>query len=589
MIIMATYDTQYLVAIMHEANTAAHGQKGGVYQRAAAFLGVSVQTLHRELSQVRVRSRKQRTDAGNCVLLLDEAKIISAYLMEGYRKNNKKMLSIGTAVESLRANGMIVASAIDEDGVMRNLSDSAISRALRTYNLHPEQLRRPTPHIHLRSKHPNHVWQVDASVCTLYYLPTGARLEETDKAVHYKNKPDNVAKISQERVIRYVGTDHCTGLVRWRYYPHSESGENTVKFLAWLMMPKAKLTHDPFHGAPFILMVDPGATSAGLVQRFCDRLTIDLHVNKPGAPRSKGQVEKGNDMVETNFEQGLRFCSRKIGCIDDLNALADIYQVHWNATAIHSRHGMTRFSAWLLIKPEELRVIHESVDLLSLATSKPETRKVEGDLTVSYQARKWQVKAVPFASVGDELAVCSNPLNGQVMAIVYGEDGHETYIQLEELQKDELWGFYDGATIGDNYVSHEDTVLDKNRKAVAQIATGANSFAEAEKLRKRKGYDAFGGQVDPYKTAKEANLPMILPKSGTALDNAQPNIELTRMNTVQMAKWMKGRLGDDWQPSLLAELTKQFPTGATEPELEQVLTDLNAGRTVTGKARLQAV
>ncbi|WP_054772764.1 hypothetical protein [Methylogaea oryzae] len=40
------------------------------------------------------------------------------------------------------------------------------------------------------------------------------------------------------RVIRYVITDHCTNLTRWRYYPHSESGEHTVRFLAWAMRPR---------------------------------------------------------------------------------------------------------------------------------------------------------------------------------------------------------------------------------------------------------------------------------------------------------------------------------------------------------------
>jgi len=584
---MASYDTEYLVSIMREAAQAGHGQKTVIYQRAADFLGISLPTLHRELAKVRPNTRKQRTDAGDHTLTLSDAKIISAYLMEGYRKNDKKMISIGAAVESLRANGLVTAAAIDADGVMQMLSDSAIARALRTYKVHPEQLRRPSPHIHLKSKHPNHVWQVDASVCTLYYLPSGGSLIETHRAIHYKNKPENIEAITQQRVIRYVITDHCTGMIRWRYYPHSESGENTVKFIAWAVMPKGDLGKDPFYGVPFILMVDPGATAAGLVQRFCDRLSIELHVNKPGAPRSKGSVENGQDIVETNFEQGLRFCSSKIGSIDDLNAIADTYQVYFNATAIHSRHKMTRVNAWMHIKQAELRIINPKVDLLALATSKPEVRVINGDLTINYLSRKWKVQPVPFASVGDDLTVCRNPLNDQVMAIIYDEAGQETYIQLEEMAQDN-WGFYEGATIGENYVSHKDTALDRNRKEVAQIATGAESVEEAEKIRRRKGYEAFNGLVDPYKAAK-TDLPMVLPKTGSDLADPSITIEYTRKNHAQMAIWLRNSLGDDYSPQILGELKTNYPNGATEPELDEVLEHLRAGRSAAGKARLKAV
>lgn len=589
---MASINTEYLVALAHEANAAPHGHKGSIYKRACDFLGVSMQTLHREMAALRTTKRKRRSDAGCHQLPLEEAKIVSAYLMEGYRQNDKKMIKVEAAVESLRANGLILAAAIDTDtGEMTPLSASAVSRALRSYNLHPEQLRRPSPHIHLRSKHPNHVWQVDASVCTLYYLPAGEALIETNKAMHYKNKPENMEAISQQRVIRYVLTDHCSGVIRWRYYPHSESGENTVKFLAWAVKPKAKLTQDPFYGVPFMLMVDPGATSAGLVKRFCDRLTIELHVNKPGAPRSKGQVEKGQDIVETNFEQGLRFCGRKIGSIDELNALADIYQRHFNSTAIHTRHGQTRHSAWMHITEEQLRIVHEDVDLFSLATSNPDTRVVGGDLTVQYlgKGRTWKVNNVPFVSVGDTLTVCHNPLSGMVMAVVTGDEGRETYIELQEATRDD-WGFFqDGPVIGESYSSHKDTVLDQNRKEVARIATGAASIDEAEKKRRRKGYEPFDGRIDPFITANTTELPAMLPRAGRDISGQYATTELLKMNSVQAAKWLLGRLGDEYRPELLADVNARFPEGPTEEDLEQVLADLAVGRSASGKARLQAV
>ncbi|MEX3556676.1 MAG: hypothetical protein VB131_09240 [Burkholderia gladioli] len=159
----------------------------------------------------------------------------------------------------MRADGKIRAEYIDmETEEIIALSDSAIIRSLREYRLHPEQLRLPTPHVNLSSPHPNYAWQVDASVCIVYYLPTGGvGLCELKDAVHYKNKPENLKAIEAFRVIRYVIADHCSGVLRWRYYPHAETAQHTVEHLAWGM---AKKDNDPFHGAPRYLMVDPGAT-----------------------------------------------------------------------------------------------------------------------------------------------------------------------------------------------------------------------------------------------------------------------------------------------------------------------------------------
>ncbi|MFO6204436.1 integrase, partial [Pseudomonas aeruginosa] len=106
------------------------------------------------------------------------------------------------AVEALRASKMIRADVIDEDtGEIRPLSISAISRALYSFGVHPQQLLQPAPVSELRSRHPNHVWQIDASLCVLYYLKPGAdehgnglRVMEHDQ--FYKNKPKNVARIA---------------------------------------------------------------------------------------------------------------------------------------------------------------------------------------------------------------------------------------------------------------------------------------------------------------------------------------------------------------------------------------------------------
>ena len=581
--------TQQLVAIAAEADTAGHGNKESIYQRACEQLGKGRATLLKHLKQIAVTApRKRRNDADEVDLLKADADILSAYLMEGYRKNNRKITSLKEAVDILRANGEILAGVTNEEtGEVRLLSESAIARGLRVYGLHPEQLRQMTPHTRLQSLHPNHVWEIDASVCVIYYLPdNGAELIELDEAVHYKNKPENMKAIEQFRVIRYVGTDHTSGVIRYRYYPHAESGEHTVRFMAWMMADKGG--NDPFHGAPLIVMVDPGATSGGLVRRFCLRMGIELIINKRKNARAKGQVEKANHLIETSFEQTLRYLKQRPRNFDEINALADKYQAWYNATRIHTRHKQTRYAVWMTIKPEQLRVTPSAEVLLSLATHEPIKRQVQGDLTVSYKNRTWDVSEVPGVLVKGDVYIHWHPfMIDTAMAVVWG-DGQEQHIALPEKKKNQFGFFDDANIIGQEHKAMKDTVADTNRKRIHQIAAGTTTQAETDKKRERPDYLPFGARIDPLLTSK-VDLPTFIPKRGTALGVATPSVELLRMNGVQMAKWLKGHLVDDYKPSLLAELSKRFPAGATEPELEQVLVELRAGRTVAGKARLQAV
>lgn len=581
--------TQRLVMIADEIAAAGHGNKESIYLRACQELGKSKATLLRHLSRVAVSTpRKRRADAEKVALSLAEAKILSGYLIEGYRKNNRKITSLKEAVKVLRDNGKIDAERVDsQTGEIIPLSESAISRALKVYVLHPDQLRQPTPYNRLRSLHPNHVWEVDASVCVIYYLPDGSsELVELDQAVHYKNKPQNLKAIEQFRVIRYVLTDHASGMIRYRYYPHAESGEHTVRFIAWAM---AKRENDPFHGAPLIIMVDPGATSGGLVRRFCQRMSIELIVNKRGNARGKGSVEKANHLVETSFEQALRYLKPRPANFDELNDIAYRYQLTWNFTQVHSRTKQTRVDVWMTITTEQLRVTPSADVLLQLATQEPIKRQVRGDLTVGFKNRIWNVADVPGVTVKGDVYVHWHPfMVDTAMAVVWDENGQEAHIALPEIKLNAL-GFHEqAAVIGAEHKAKADTIADTHRKQVQQIAAGTSTLAETEKKREKTHYTPFDGTVDPL-IASRKPLPEFINKRGTELGISIPAVELVRMNTVQMAKWLQGRMKSEYQPALLAELTKQFPDGATEPELEQVLADLRAGRTVSGKARLQAV
>lgn len=588
---MSAHYLQRLVAIAAQAQQAGHGNKEPIYQQAMQDLGVSRAKLLADLKQVTVGvNRKRRSDAGKVLLEREEAVVLGAVLSEGYRKNRKKITAVTTGIAMLRTSGLISATKLDkETGEMIKLSDSAIARGLRAHGLHPEQLQQATPHTPLRSEHPNYCWQVDTSVCVLYYLPDNSTaLMELDKAVHYKNRPDKLGAIERFRVIRYVVADHRTGFLAYRYYPHSESGENTVRFLAWAMAEKDN--GNPFHGRPMQIMVDGGATAGGLVRRFCQVMGIELIVNQAYNPRAKGAVEKGNHLIETSFEQALRFHSPRPANFDQLNALADEYQFWWNGTAIHSRTKKTRLAAWMTITDQQLIKTPNAAVLLSLATEKPATPKVNGDLTVQFKTRTWDVSHLPNVMINEKITVHWHPFSeNAAMALVIDENGQEVHIALPEKIKDDFGQFLDAPVIGKEYKSHADTLIDKNRKEVQRLSTGADSLAEVSKKQADKHRIPLAGQADPFKASREAEPPIYLPQRGTEIELAVPQHQELKNNAIKIAVFLKERLGDSYSIAVVQEVTQRYPEGATNSELEAALVNLINGKTATGKPRLAAV
>lgn len=579
-----------LSAVAQAAHNAGHGERGRIYAQACAELGISLQTLHRKLKQISVRGhRKRRADAGNSILERAEAEVISAYVLEHIRKNNKKTKSMQAAISELRYNGVIVAGRVDEEtGEIAPLSDAAIQRALRGYGLHPEQLLAPDPVTPLKSKHPNHVWQIDASLCILYKLPDqpGYGIEEVESTEKYKNKLSHFAKIEHRLVQRYLITDHASCAV-FLYFAFG--GESTESLCMLLIQAIQQRGQYPFYGIPLMIYLDRGsANRSATFKNLCKSLGIRLEFAQRA--RAKGQVEKMHDVVELGFESGLKMAVQ-IRTVEQLNAIGQQW-MHWfNATKKHSRHGKTRYAAWQLIKPHQLITTDLSTEqLLLLAREQPVEKKVTPYLTVNFKGDEYDVSKVPGVMVGEKIQVTRCAFNPDMaQAVLFDADGHEVFHALPVKTKSGDFGFYDdSAVIGEEHKRHADTPAQTARKQLERWAMNAETDAEAEANRKAK-VAPFGGKIDPYKEMSEHQHPAYFPNRATQRELAATAVEQQRMNRVQMAKWLAGRLGDEWQPGMLQELTNSYPDGATEPELEQVLANLRGGRTAGGLAKLQAV
>lgn len=580
--------TQRLVQVAAAAAAAPAGGRQAVYAAACRELGISPATLHRHLGQVTVKpERKQRCDAGAVALCRQDALAISALLMESHRKTGKRLLPIGEAVAMLRANGEVRAErTCAATGEVTALSDSAIARALRYYGLHPDQLNRASPAVQLKSLHPNHVWQIDASLCVLYYLnarrSAEAGLQVMPREQFYKNKPANLKRIEADRVWSYEATDHYSGAIMVRYVLGAESGANLADcFIEFIQ----KREGSPIHGVPLILMMDMGsANTSGLFTNLARRLQVKLIAHAPGNARATGQVEKARDLIEKSFESSLRL--RPVADLDALNAAAYRWACWYNANKTHSRHGLTRFDAWLHIRPEQLRVAPAREVCQALLSETPEPRKVSDQLTVQYQGVEYDVRAVPAVMVGEKLAIARNPYApDSALVVEQGADGQEALHPIAALQRDAAGFRMDANVIGEDWARPADTQLDTNRKEVQRFAYGAATDEQAEAARKAKALP-FGGRIDPYKVIEQAPERHYLPRRGTEL---QPAVRVAQAEPELLTHFEAARElvkeGVAMSPELLATLKSLHPAGGVPADQIKALAarlQVRAGLRVVG-------
>lgn len=557
------------------AADAGHGRRQAVLEQEAAEIGISLPTLYRYLKSFSIpKERKQRTDAGTSCLSVDEARAISGYLMESRRANGKQLASIENAVEVLRSNGEITAARIDPDtGEMSLLSASTVSRALKAYGVHPEQLSQPSPKVRLRSEHPNHVWQIDPSLCVLYYLPKEQGLQVMSEKAFYKNKPANFAKIERERVWRYVITDHASGVIFVHYVLGAESGKNLVE--AFIHATQKRHDQDPFHGLPRMVMVDPGSANTGAVfTNLCRSLGITVQVNQPGQPWAKGQVEKANDIVECDFEHRLRYMERPPRTVDEINNCAWAWMRYYNVTKVHSRTQETRYSSWLRIRPDQLQLAPSVQVMRELAIMRPETRVVSPHLTIQFKGHLFSVADVPDVMVGVKLQVTRNPWRDDDSAQVMftNAEGREVVQVLEAEQVGEF-GFPESAVAIGDYQRHKDTVADTERKGVERLLMDAPTDEAAQQARKEKRV-AFSGRIDPMKPVTDTRLPGYLQKAGVPSTVTSPIVEIKPLTHVEAGKQLAQRLASGWRPEHFTWLKQQYPDGVPQealPEVEQRL------------------
>lgn len=568
---------EFLQGVARSAEAADHGQKSAIYQDASFRLGISTATLHRKIKKITIplKERKRRCDSGKTSLDIKEAKVLSAYLRESQRANGKRLAGIESALEVLRANNMWFASKTNKKtGELSLLSPSAVNRALSLYRLHPEQLARPAPKTQMASLHPNHVWQIDPSLCVLYYLNKQSGVQVMQESEFYKNKPGNIERIEKERVWRYVITDHASGWIFVFYVLGAESGKNLVD--VFIAATQKRDNKDPVHGIPKIVMVDPGSANTGAIFRnLCGALGVKIQVNRPGQPWAKGQVEKANDIVEKSFEHRLAFMKKSPTSIGELNNHAWEWMRWFNSTKIHSRTKETRYAAWMKISQEQLIIAPDENTMRNLSYTAAVKRKVSSSLTIQYNGKPYSLNEIKDIEVGEIVDITKNPWRNDDAIQIIRKNNEKDDIYVIDPQNKTYFGFVENAPIiGQSYHTKNLSKIDKNRKEIEKISMDEKIYKDAIRSRKNKKIP-FNGNIDPMKNIKNVNLPEYIKKKSSQV-NLNKEINETVMGHIKAAKIISTRMGSSWNSEIhFKALKKLYPEGIHEKNMEEAIEKIN--------------
>ncbi len=574
-----------LAELAQRVEAAKFGERETIIDAACKQTGLTRSTLLRQIKPYRPNSgRKIRSDKGKHQLDMAELQFISAAWLQQRRNHGKKNGTLPRTLTMLRANNKVKAEFVDEKtGEVRLYSATSVERALRNANLHPDQLLRPTPSVQMQSRHPNHVWQIDPSLCVLYYLKEqskGNGLCIMDEKAFNKNKPSNVKSVEKQRVWRYVITDHASGVIYVEYVYGGETAENISSCFINAIQPKADTTIDPFYGVPKILMFDRGsANTSQMFSHLLHQLDVKVEIPQTHNARAKGQVEKANDIVECQFESGLRFIN--VSGLAELNQLAHRWMRYFNAKIPHSRHGMARYDAWgkihakHLLKPPSREICQE---LLITALSE---RVVSVGLEISFENRRYDVRDIPNIKVGEKVTIGKNPyrpdcVQVQCFAHELNADGEEVlkpyWVVLEPIEINDLGFRVDAAMIGEEYKPHKKSVFESNRETLEQLAYGVDNDEDVKRA-KKANKPLFNGEINPYQHIEDYNPMVFMPKRSQEheLTTNAKLVELKPLSVIEAAKRFKVRFGEAWGADNFQWLNKHYADGIQEAELETLL------------------
>lgn len=555
-----------------QLENAGRGKKGELIAEIGRLHGWSKDKVYRELKKAGYTpGRSRRKDAGSTHVDEEALTLLAAFMKSGVRKNGKATACVPLA-----------RAALESNGVHFGVSNGRLCELLRERGMDIKSQKQDTTFTRMRSLYPNHVHQVDPSVCLVYYLPGGGQKIIRDDEV-YKNKPYLKGK-EDLKVWRYVLTDHYSASVCARYY--QVAGEGAVTLWDFLLYAWGK-KEDPyylFHGVPEILTWDRGsANTSQEIANAAKGLRIQTIAHTPGNPRAKGQVENGNNLIETLFESRLK--AEPCMNVEELNKAVEGWCSAYNAGVIENydstlrRAKTTRLNLWQTIPFDKLKELPE--DTRSLFVKNPVTRKVGGDLRISYihprlkEPRPYVVGGLPGIRPGILVEVQPILMDaGGVIRVSYTWQGEEFSEEILPVELDEAGFPLEAPVWGENFKTNKETYVEKAGKLLDEkIGDGRRPF---------EWWNNGEGLKTVSTIRKEETN--IIPAARTGERVKPPEAPEVILSTVEAAKELKNRL-EHWENRYFEILRVNFPKGVPDSaldSLEEILTGMG-GDDAAGK------
>jgi hypothetical protein len=590
---------QTWVAAAERLRAAGRGERTAIVRELAGAHGLgSADAVYRRLRQYGgwESGRATRADAGRRSIDEDALHTVAGIYREGARRDGRRIMSLEQA-----------ASIAEQSGFALPVSTSQLHRYLRAARMDARSQARAEVYAELRSLHPNHVHQIDPSLCVLYWM--GGKQHMLREEDFYKNKLDRYARV-QEKVWRYVRYDHFSGLVDVHYYLGAgESQRLMFEFLCWTWgRQPGRLSHGV--PGPYLMWDAGSANTAHGISSLLDALDVETLVHTPGRPNVKGGVENANLLVERGFESRLRF--EPVADIEALNTAAGRWQEAWNAnrlpridSRVHRPGGaLVRADLWMLIRPEQLRELPPREVCARCLEGKPETRIVRQQAKISY-AHPVLGRAVPYSLAG--IADIHRGDTVEIAPLLIGADGEQGLIRLRwtdtrgevrtyrvapQLAFDAAGRPLTAAVIGQDYRAPKQRAAQRAGAALDAAAYPRDAAARAADrevddvahARKQRAKNAtpFGGRINAISHLADIETPHYLPRQGEQIDlqapeDASPPVPIVRAlsRLVQArgralapeeAAWLRTRYGQHVPEADLVRLCAQ-PPGGTDTDL----------------------
>lgn len=568
---------QRLLTLAGHLASASKGQSSALVREFAQSVGRTPNTIYIWLRQWTAwrSGRKLRSDAGTTALPEPTLHFIAAAKREGLRGNGKAVLHTAVAMNIAHTNGMEV-----------RMSERRINELLRERRLQPRAHTRERAHTPLRSLGPNHLHQIDPSLCLIYYTPRGQAIMRDEE--FYKNKPASIDKV-RLKVWRYVRYDHASGSIDVRYYEaEGENQRNLYEFLlyTWGAQP-GRLSH----GVPRMLLWDKGsANTSRAVQNLLDALGVQHSTHAAGHPWAKGGVEQANNLVETHFESRLRI--EPVASVEQLNAAAAAWVRDFNANAIAhvdcrivrtSGQPLVRDALWqrILATPEAL-VQMPPREVCQWFLSAQEATRVVRDSRISFahpelaRAASYDLSAwAEHLAQGQRVRVVPLLAQGGAVRVEIERLGQEPLLVQAQPERDfdEYGRALSATVVGEGWSRAAATADEHSARTLAATAWGSGVSPDEAQQRRSKNQRPFahlndGRGLQAHSHLGRGDLPTRLvpqaqPLSTPAIEHARsqlPTVEVT-LTVPEAVRHIQQRLGAAAPADLYQQIKAAHPSG----------------------------